>query len=127
MRRALWILAWIAVAIWSLFAWGAYGLLDVFGDYAARNAEVVTSHPETVEWLSWALVSLRSLGLIAVVVVWGAVSLLILAVPAVLGLFLGRPHSDARNRAYPIYDSRARGRDGVIPPPSNDPRRLDRR
>ncbi len=52
MKRLLWILAWIAVAVWSLFAWGAYGLLDFFGGMAARNADIVTGHPETVEWLS---------------------------------------------------------------------------
>lgn len=89
MKRLLWILAWIAVAVWSLFAWGAYGLLDFFGGFAARNADMVTGHPESVEWLSWALMTLRSLGLGAIVVVWGLVSLVILAVPAVLGLFLG--------------------------------------
>jgi hypothetical protein len=88
-KRLLWILAWFAVALWSLFAWGAYGLLDFFGGVAARNADIVTGHPETVEWLSWALMALRGLGLGAIVLVWGLVSLLILAVPAVLGLFLG--------------------------------------
>src|ERR671918_334348 len=54
MKRLLWGLAWIAVLVWSLFAWGAYGLLDFFGGVAARNADIVTGHPETVEWLSWA-------------------------------------------------------------------------
>ncbi|MBM1169732.1 hypothetical protein [Microvirga arabica] len=89
MRRLLWIVAWMAVAIWSLFAWGAYGLLDFFGGVAARNADIVPGNPEAVEWLSWALMTLRGLGLGAIVVVWALVSLLILAVPAVLGLFLG--------------------------------------
>jgi len=91
MRRALWVLAWIGVAVWSLFAWGAYGLFDFFGGLAVRNADAVTSHPETVEWLSWAFAMLKGLGLSAIVFVWGLVSLLILAVPAVFGLFLGRP------------------------------------
>src|ERR687897_2384245 len=94
MKRLLWGLAWIAVLVWSLFAWGAYGLLDFFGGVAARNADIVTGHPETVEWLSWALTALRGLGLGAIVVVWGLVSLLILAVPAVLGLFFGRVRRD---------------------------------
>ena len=89
MKRLLWAFAWIAVALWSLFAWGAYGLLDFFGGVAARNADIVTGHPESVEWLSWALMTLRGLGLGAIVFVWGLVSLLILAVPAVLGLVLG--------------------------------------
>jgi hypothetical protein len=101
MRRLLWILAWFAVALWSLFAWGAYGLLDFFGGVAARNADIVTGHPETVEWLSWALTALRGLGLGAIVIVWGLVSLLILAVPAVAGLFLGGSRRD-----LPVYDRR---------------------
>ena len=74
MKRLLWVLAWIAVAFWSLFAWGAYGLLDFFGGVAARNADIVTGHPETVEWLSWALMTLRSLGLGAVVLVGARVA-----------------------------------------------------
>jgi hypothetical protein len=127
MRRLLWIVAWVAVAIWSLFAWGAYGLLDFFGGIAARNADMVTGHPETVEWLSWALMALRGLGLGAVVVVWALVSLLILAVPAVLGLFLG---SVRRQQ----YGGEWRGpRDnhrisGAFPPPSGQTpiRRIER-
>jgi hypothetical protein len=128
MRRLLWIIAWFAVAIWSLFAWGAYGLLDFFGGVAARNADIFTVHPETVEWLSWALMTLRGLGLGAVVVVWALVSLLILAVPAVLSLFLG----GARREPYveewrgPRGDSRTSGpfTSSAGPPPI---RRIERR
>jgi hypothetical protein len=128
MKRLLWIFAWIAVAVWSLFAWGAYGLLDFFGGFAARNADIVTGHPETVEWLSWALMSLRSLGLGAIVVVWGVVSLLILAVPAVLGLFLGESRRDLRGDDWrgPRIDPRA---PGPFPPPlgQHPIRRLEKR
>jgi hypothetical protein len=120
MRRALWVLAWIGVALWSLFAWGAYGLLDVFGGIAARNADVVTSQPEAVEWLSWALSTLKGLGLAAIVVVWGLVSLLILAVPAVAGLFLRRSQPEPS-----VYDRQLGRRGGY---PSGEPtRRIDRR
>ncbi len=118
MKRLLWILAWVAVAIWSLFAWGAYGLLDFFGGFAARNADIVTGSPEAVEWLSWALITLRGLGLGAIVFVWGLVSLLILAVPAVLGLFLGGSRRDQRS-----YDWRGTGidpRTSVPFPPSSE-------
>ena len=125
MRRMLWVLAWICVALWSLFAWGAYGLFDLFGGVAVRNADIVTGHPETVEWLSWALGVLRSLGLAAIVVVWAAISLLILGVPAILSVFLGRPEPRGRpgnwamQRPYP-------GEPGRLPP--EDPvRRIERR
>jgi hypothetical protein len=128
MKRLLWVLAWIAVAFWSLFAWGAYGLLDFFGGVAARNADIVTGHPETVEWLSWALMTLRGLGLGAVVIVWALVSLLILAVPAVLGLFLGSARRDDQG----IYERREPGtgsRPSFPLPPSGSypPRRIEKR
>jgi hypothetical protein len=128
MKRLLWVLAWIAVAFWSLFAWGAYGLLDFFGGVAARNADIVTGHPETVEWLSWALMALRGLGLGAVVIVWALVSLLILAVPVVLGLFLGSARSNDRR----IYEWRQPGA-GPYPsspfPPAGSypPRQIEKR
>ncbi|NBJ13175.1 hypothetical protein [Microvirga arsenatis] len=128
MKRLLWVLAWIAVALWSLFAWGAYGLLDFFGGVAARNADIVTGHPETVEWLSWALTTLRGLGLGAIVVVWGLVSLLILAVPAVLGLFLGGSRRDPR--AYEWREPGGRSGPTVPFPPSGQPhppRRIEKR
>ena len=36
MSRLVWVLAWVAVAIWSLVAWGTYGLVELFGeDYLA--------------------------------------------------------------------------------------------
>jgi hypothetical protein len=131
MRRLLWVLAWIAVAVWSLFAWGAYGLLDFFGGVAARNADVVIGHPETVEWLSWAFAVLRSLGLGAVVFVWGLVSLLILAVPAVLSLFLGRSHPGPRPYEWrgPVTNSPGPGANPTILPPSqrHPIRRIERR
>ena len=66
-----------------------YGLIGLFGDFIARNADVVTSHPETVEWLSWIVTAIRNVGLAAVVLVWGVVSLLILAVPTLLSVSLG--------------------------------------
>lgn len=125
MRRLLWVLAWICVALWSLFAWGAYGLFDLFGGVAVRNADIVTGHPETVEWLSWALGVLRSLGLAAIVVVWAVVSLLILAVPAVLGLLLGRAEPRGQRNDWAMQNPYP-GESGRLPP--DDPvRRIERR
>jgi hypothetical protein len=128
MKRLLWVLAWIAVALWSLFAWGAYGLLDFFGGVAARNADIVTGHPESVEWLSWALMTLRGLGLGAIVFVWGLVSLLILAVPAVLGLVFGDSGREQYREEWrgPRGDPRS---PGPFPPASGQPpiRRIERR
>jgi hypothetical protein len=126
MRRLLWGIAWIAVAIWSLVAWGTYGLFDLFGDMAVRNADMVGGDPEAIEWIGWALATLRGLGLGAIVFVWGLVSLLILAVPAVLGLLIPRaqpPQMRGERRDYPV-DPRG---DGYQPPPQPPVRQIERR
>ena len=65
MSRPLWLFAWIGVAVWSLFAFSAYGLLDLFGGMMARSAEFARD-PMTVEWLFWALNGLKNLGLTAI-------------------------------------------------------------
>ena len=91
MRRLLWFFAWAMVAVWSLFALGAYGLVDLFGGFAARNADALTRDPETVEWLFWTLNGLKNLGLTAILIVWGFVSLSILAVPWFLDRLVGGP------------------------------------
>ncbi len=127
MRRLLWVLAWVSVAIWSLFAWGAYGLFDLFGGVAVRNADMVIGHPETVEWLSWALTVIRNLGLTAIVVVWAAVSLMILAVPAVLGFFLGRPKPDRGPIDWDAHRRHGPGPNGFGRRPAEPMRRIERR
>jgi hypothetical protein len=88
---------------------------------------MMTNHPETVEWLSWGLATLRSLGLAAIVVVWAGVSLMILAVPAILGLFLGRPQADSRQMGWNSRYPHAAG-PGEMPSRPGDPaQRVERR
>lgn len=70
MRQALRTGVIVALAIWSLFAWGGYGLINVIGEFFARNADAVSGHPETVEWLSWFILVIKRAGLAAVVVIW---------------------------------------------------------
>jgi hypothetical protein len=88
MTRILWVFALLAVAVWTLFAWGVYGLINFFGDTAARNADAVTNHPAGVEWLAWVASALRNVGLAAVVLVWLVVSAVIVAVPTLLSVAL---------------------------------------
>jgi hypothetical protein len=88
--RLLWVSAWIGVALWSLFAFSAYGLLDLFGGLIARNADAFAGDPATVEWLFWIFNGLKNLGLTAILVVWGLVSLCFLAVPWFLDRVAGR-------------------------------------
>ncbi|HEV2559980.1 MAG TPA: hypothetical protein VGU45_15275 [Microvirga sp.] len=132
MRRLVWVLGWLAVAVWSLVAWGSYGLLNVFGDVAARNADLVTGNPEGVELISWALGALQGLGLTAIVVVWALVSLVILAATAVLARVLGALRGNAGGPPYgrgyePAYPPH-RPRTGGLPFAVQElMRRIDRR
>ena len=84
MMKLIWTFGWAAVAVWSLFAFAAYGLVDLFGGLAARHADVVPGQPETVEWLSGFFLTLRNLGTTLILLVWGFVSLCILSVPWML-------------------------------------------
>ena len=92
MTRLLWFFAWVAVAVWSLVAWSAYGLIDLFGGLAQRGADAVTDHPAAAGWLAWTFGWLQSLGQTATLAVWLMGSLAILAVPFVLSRLVGRTH-----------------------------------
>lgn len=109
MRRILWFGAWTAVAIWSLFALLAYNLLDFAGGVAMRNADALSTDPETVEWI-WRVFSwMRGLSTSIALVVWGVVSLAILSVPWFLDRVIGRAET-----RYPGPPGPIAPRDGVI-------------
>ncbi len=79
MQLGIWMLAFVAIAVWSLIAWVGHGLLDWTSDLAADNADKVSSVPEVVEWLSWGLRSLGNASEIIVLIVWAVGSILIIA------------------------------------------------
>jgi hypothetical protein len=124
MTRVLWVFAWIAVAIWSLVAFSAYGLLDLFGGLLARNADSLASDPCTVEWLFWVTNGLKKLGLAAILLVWGLVSLAMLAVPWTLSRLARRaaapPPRDLRFVELSPDEYRTVG----TPPPQPRPERM---
>jgi hypothetical protein len=78
MRRLIWILAWIGVAAWSLFALFAYGALDLIwtaatggADFAPRPPDsFTTGEPHPLEALFPFFGVLKTLGASAVIFVW---------------------------------------------------------
>ncbi len=110
MTRLAWVMAWTAVAVWSLLAWAAYGLVALFGGVLARGADLVSSDPGTVEVVFNALSFLRDAGLTVVTVLWAAVSLAILGVPFVLSRARARVRA-----AQPGYDNQ------IVYPPGSLP------
>lgn len=133
MSRLLWGVAWIGVALWSLFAFSAYGLLDLFGGLIARNADAFAGDPATVEWLFWILNGLKNLGLTAILVVWGLVSLCFLSVPWFFDRVAGpavppqpprNPHViDLTPDQYRRFDAPSPGPPRQGPAPRIEPRR----
>ncbi len=105
MTRLVWFAGWVAVAVWSLFAAVGYLFVDVLGSVAMRNADMFSSDPETVEQIFTLFSWLHGLSTSIVLVVWGFVSLAILAVPWILDRVVGR---------RPPVQPAARRPDGVI-------------
>lgn len=99
MVKLLWAVAWTVVAVWSLFALAGYGLVDLFGGVLARNADMLSDNPETVETLFNLLSGVRSFGLGAILTVWGAVCLAILSVPWLMGRLARAPADLGLRRA----------------------------
>jgi hypothetical protein len=89
--RFVWILTWAAIAVWSLLAWGAYGLLDLVGGLAAGGAGAVALDPGVSSVVVWIVNLVKGLGLFAVLAVWGFVSVVMLAFGWVLSKALGGP------------------------------------
>lgn len=97
-------LTYASIAIWSLFAWGSYALVDNLGGFLGRNADAITGgEPELTVFLSWFVQLFESIGLVAVVIVWAIVALVMLAV----GLLLAK-----------VFDRGPRYRGALPPPPA---------
>ncbi len=88
MKLAIWIVAIAAIVVWSLVAWAGHGLLNWSSNWAAANADHVSSVPEIVEWLSWALRSVGNASEIIVVIVWALGSILIIGLAGIASRFL---------------------------------------
>ncbi len=137
MRRLVWVLAWTAVAVWSLLAWGAYGLLDLVGGLAAGGAGSISLEPGVGAVVAWIINAFKGLGLFAIVAVWGFVSVVILAFGWVAARLAGGPGTRVDVSYYqgynptvhpprtfpPGYPEGPRGMRDVTPPRQPDARR----
>ncbi len=97
MRISIWIAAGGALAFWSLLAWAGHALLDWTSEWAAVNADRVSSVPEIVETVSWGFRSLGNASEIIVVIVWALGSILIIGVAGLANRFLARRSAKFRD------------------------------
>lgn len=88
MRISIWIIAVIALAVWSLLAWGGHALLDWLSDWAAANADKLSSVPEIVEWTSWGFRNLGNASEYIVLIAWALGSILIVGLAGLVSRFL---------------------------------------
>lgn len=79
MKKLVWILTGLAIALWSLVAWVTHGLVGVAGGMIASNADILPADPLLIEWTSWLASLGTGIGEWLVVAVWGFVSLVLLA------------------------------------------------
>lgn len=79
MRALVYVLLFGGLAVWSLLALGAHGVVAWVGDLTLGQADLFTGHPETVAWIGWVIAVLAGLGGWLVVAVWavGVVALLV--------------------------------------------------
>ena len=88
MKLAIWLVAIAGIVVWSFVAWAGHMSLNWSSNWAAANADQVSSVPEIVEWLSWALRSIGNASEIIVVIVWALGSILIIGLAGIANRFL---------------------------------------
>jgi hypothetical protein len=71
LKKLIWTVVGFGIAIWSGLAWLAYNVVGWGGNIASSNADIVTPHPETVEWLSWLALFGIGVGEWIILIVWG--------------------------------------------------------
>ena len=79
MKTLIWIATAVLIGLWSLVAWITHGLVGVAGSLVANNADVIPADPLLIEWASWLASAGTGVGEWLVIIVWGFVSLVILA------------------------------------------------
>lgn len=96
MKRLVWGLTGLVLALWSLVAWITHGLVGAAGGLIAGHADVIPAEPVLVEWASWLAMAGTGVGEWLVVAVWAFVSLVVVALGAVAAALVPRLSARAR-------------------------------
>lgn len=79
MKTLVWLVTGAVIALWSLLAWIAHGLVSVAGNLVASNADLIPADPLLIEWASWLASAGTGIGEWLVVAVWALVSAVLAA------------------------------------------------
>lgn len=100
MRTLMWTFAWIGVAIWSLIAWSGHAIIGIAGAVFGGGGVTTDFGPIGGTGLQNLVDAMADLGQGAVLVVWALVSLMILAVPAIIGRIFGSRRRAPKGISY---------------------------
>lgn len=101
MKKLIWLATFAGVAVWSLLAWAAHGLVGVAGNLASSNSDILPVPAEWIEFMSWLAILGANVGEWLVVAIWGLVSL------GIVGLgYVGARLAD-RRRADRFMEARS--------------------
>jgi hypothetical protein len=80
----------IVLVFWTIIAFGIYALIDLVGDVAIRNADLIPLPPEGLELASWLLLATQKIGFGLMIVVWLSGAIAIMAAGLLLRRFASR-------------------------------------
>jgi hypothetical protein len=71
MKKIVWGVVAVGLMLWSALAWVVHSLVGWGGSLASGNVDVLTPHPEAVEWLSWLAILGTDVSEWIVIGIWG--------------------------------------------------------
>jgi hypothetical protein len=98
MRGVIYVVAAIALGLWSLFAWAVHAFLGVAAGFAVANTWLLPVPPEWVYWTAEVLDGATGIGSVLVWIVWGFGAALIVLLTLLALKLVGRPITEP---AYP--------------------------
>lgn len=75
MSKLTWVIAIVAIALWTLLSVGGYVIVHWTAQWITLNADSALNHSEVTQWLVWAVDLLRDVGVFVLAAVWALVSI----------------------------------------------------
>jgi hypothetical protein len=102
MRSVIYVVAAIALGLWTLFAWAVHAFLGVAAGFAVANTWLLPVPPEWVYWTAEVLDGATGIGSALVWIGWGLGAALIALFTLLALKLVGRPINEAPHpAAYP--------------------------
>jgi hypothetical protein len=70
MRKAILGIKAVVLLLWTIIAFGIYGLVNLVGDVAIKHADLIPIPPEALALASWLLLATQKIGFGLVIGIW---------------------------------------------------------